>query len=301
LSEREIQYIRDKFPYDPKADFLKFKDGGLTLDYVLDNLSTAGFAPKDTSLPEITVALHSALKFIAQNYFIAKRAEEMGLQNSGEVKYNVKTFLDAFRASKLSDDIVDTVKIDQRHLNDFFEKHKDVVLKDVKLRLQIFTLDNIDDAARILNKLSNMENSKDDTAGSMWFNASQLGEIGAVLAELPDGKIYGPLFNDNKYIIYRILEKQSRISQSKIENSIEAATDLYTRQRKSEVLSKYIADLAEKQKVKVFVNKLDEVSVTPIQMLTFRYIGFGGKIVAVPPLYPREDWIKYFNPQTKLP
>jgi hypothetical protein len=301
LSENEIQYIRDKFPYDPKADFLKFKNGGLTLGYVLDNLSTSGFAPKDTSLPEITVALHSALKFIAQNFFIAKRAREMNLQNSGEVRYNVKTFLDAFRASELSKDVLDTVKISRRQLDDFFEKHKDVVLNDVRLRLQIFTLDNIDEAAGILNKLSSLENSTGDTAGAMWFNASQLGEIGAVLAELPDGRIYGPLFNDNKYVIYRILDKQSKISKTKIENSIEVASDLYSRQRKSEVLSKYIADLAEKQKVKIFINKLDKISVTPIQMLTFRYIGFGGKVAAVPPLYPREEWIKYFNSQNQLP
>jgi hypothetical protein len=37
------------------------------------------------------------------------------------------------------------------------------------------------------------------------------------------------------------------------------------------------------------------LNVTPIQMYTLRYLGFGGKVAAVPPLYPREDWVKYLQ------
>jgi hypothetical protein len=36
-------------------------------------------------------------------------------------------------------------------------------------------------------------------------------------------------------------------------------------------------------------------------MLTFRFIGFGGKILAVPQLYPRAGWVKYFRSNIVLP
>lgn len=301
LSQNEINYVKEKFPYDPKAPLLKFKNGELTLGYALDNLTGAGFAPKDTTLPEITVSLHSALKFIVQNYFLAKRAIELGLKNSNEVKYNTNMFLDAYRSSLLSNDIADTVTIKQEQINKFFEDHKDEVLKDVKLRLQIFSFDNIDDAARILNQLNDLVNPNEDTTGAIWISALQLGEIGAILTDLPNGKIYGPLFKGNNYTIFRVLDKQSLLDQNKIGNSIQAATDMFTNESKTEAVSKYVAELAQKQKVKIFENKLDDVKVTPIQMLTFRYIGFGGKIVAVPTLYPREEWIKYYNPKEQLP
>lgn len=301
LSQGEISEIKKKFSYDPKAPLLRFNGGDLTLGYVLDNLSTAGFAPKDTSLPEITVSLHSALKFIVQNYFLAKRAVQLGLENSQEVKYNVQMFLDAYLSARLTDEVLDTVKVTQTQVNNYFETHKDEVLKDVELRLQMFSFENINEAAQVLNKLSELKNSTEDTTGAIWLRASQLSELGAVLAELKNGDVYGPIFVKGKYTIFRVLDKRSSISSYKIQHSIQVAKDMLLSQTRRDVLSKYIAHLAEEQRVTIFANKLGSINVTPIQMLTFRYIGFGGKIVAVPTLYPHEDWIKYYNPKNVVP
>ena len=296
LSREEIMYIKNKFPFDPRAPMLQFKGGDLTLGYVLDNLLTSGFAPIDTSTAEITNSLHSSLKFIVQNHFLAEKAEKLGLENSPEVKNNTETFLDAYRSAGLMNNIIDTVTISQNQINDFFETHKDEVLKDIKLRLQIFSFENINEAAKVLNRLSRIKNISDDTAGAVWLRASQLSEIGAVLSQLNNGEIYGPVFIKSKYTIFRILDKQSSLSSEKINSSIQAAKDMLMTERKMNVLNEYIAELAKGQNVKIFKENLDKIDLTPIQMLTFRYIGFGGKIIAVPPLYPREDWIKYYNP-----
>ena len=300
LSKEEILYIKEKFPFDPRAPMLKFKGGELTLGYVLDNLLTAGFEPVDTSLAEITESLHSSLKFIVQNHFLAEKAKELGLENSPEVKSNTQIFLDAFRSANLMNNIVDTVLVSQKQVNDFFENHKDEVLNDIKLRLQIFSFENINEAAKVLNRLSQIKNADDDTAGAIWLRASQLSEMGAVLSQLHNGEIYGPIFIKGKYTIFRILDKQSAISSGKISNSIQAAKNLLLAETKRNILNKYIAKLAAEQHVKIFEKNLNKVDVTPIQMLTFRYIGFGGKIIAVPTLYPREDWIKYYRPYQNI-
>ncbi len=300
LSRDEILYIKDKFPFDPRAPMLQFKGGNLTLGYVLDNLLTSGFAPIDTSVAEITNSLHSSLKFIVQNHFLAEKAKELGMEDSPEVKNNTQTFLDAFRSAGLMNNIIDTVTVSQNQINNFFINHKDEVLKDVKLRLQIFSFENINEAAKVLNRLSQIKNASDDTAGAIWLHASQLSEMGAVLSQLNNGEIYGPLFIKGKYTIFRILDKQSSISSEKISNSIQVAKDILLTERKGNILNEYIANLAKEQNVKIFKENIDKIDLTPIQMLTFRYIGFGGKIIAVPPLYPREDWIKYYNPDKNI-
>ena len=51
--------------------------------------------------------------------------------------------------------------------------------------------------------------------------------------------------------------------------------------------------MAEKAKVKIFIEALKKVQVSPIQMFTVRNIGFGGRISAVPGLVPCEGWVKY--------
>ena len=300
LSKEEILYIKEKFPFDPRAPMLQFKSGELTLGYVLDNLLTSGFAPVDTSLNEITVSLHSSLKFIVQNYFLAKKAKELGMEDSPEVKDNVRIFLDAFRSADIMNNLIDTVAVSQNQINEYFDTHEDEVLKDVKLRLQIFSFENINEAAKVLNRLSQIKNASEDTTGSVWLRASQLSEMGAVLTQLNNGEIYGPVFIKGKYTIFRILDKKSTISSEKISNSIQVAKDLLLAERKRDVLNKYIAKLAAEQNVKIYNENLNKVDVTPIQMLTFRYIGFGGKIAAVPTLFPREEWIKYYNPEKNI-
>ncbi len=301
LSKEEILTIKEKFSFDPRAPMLQFKGGELSLGYVLDNLLTSGFAPIDTSVGEITSSLHASLKFIVQNHFLAEKARELGMENSPEVKDNIRIFLDAYNSARLTNKIVDTVKVSKKQINDYFENHKDEVLKDVRLRIQIFSFDNINEAAKVLNRLSQIKNTADDTTGAMWLRASQLSEMGAVLSQLNTGQIYGPIFIKGKYTIFRLLDKRSSISSEKIRNSIQVAKDILVSETKNEVLSKFIAKLAKEQNVKIFENNLKKIDVTPIQMLTFRYIGFGGKIMAVPTLYPREEWIKYYNNENLLP
>ncbi len=300
LSREELINLKKNFSFDPRAPMLKFNGGELTLGYIFDNLSLSGFSPVDTSVNDITFSLHMALKFIVQNYFLAKHAEKMGLQTSQEVKYNTQMFLDAYRSNRLANNIIDTVKVTSDETNDYFEHHKDEVLKDIELRVQIYTLDNLDEAAAVLNRLDKIKNPLQDTTGAVWLHAYQLSELGAVIAELKDGDIYGPLFIKGKYTIFRLLEKRSNISQREISNSIQAAKEMLLNQKRNEVMSKYLAKLASEQSTKIFISKLKEVDVTPIQMLTFRYIGFGGKIIAVPSLYPHEEWVKYLNDKKNL-
>ena len=129
LTSSEIMMLREKFNSELSLPVLQFKGGELNLDYILDQIPLSGFAPKDTSLSEITESLHSALRFIVQNHFLEQRALKLGLENSGEVKYNVQMFLDAFRSTKIAEQVTDTVKVNRRQVTEYFNNHKDEVLK----------------------------------------------------------------------------------------------------------------------------------------------------------------------------
>ena len=295
LSAAEIVKIKEEFAKYLNEPMLKFGEGDINLETVLDNLTSAGFAAERANIDEITVALHSALKFMVQNHFLAEKARELGLQNSSEVKYNVSTFLNAYRSQKMASAILDTVKVTREETDNYFRTHKDEVLRDIKLRLQIFKVDNLDRAAEIMNRLNGMKKRNEDTSGSVWMRASELGELGAVLAELNYGDIYGPVFVKNTYTIFRVLNKKSLVSETAVKKSIQVARDMLLAKRRRDVLDKYITKLAGEENVKLYPDRLKDVSVTPIQMVTFRYIGFGGKIMAVPMLYPREGWIKEFK------
>lgn len=301
LSPQEIMELRKEFLSDLDKPLLSFSGGFISLERVFEELPLSGFNSVDTTLPQITFGLHSALKFIVQNYFLAKRARELGLQNSEEVRYNVQMMLDAYRSARMAKEVTDTVVVTQGEVDKFFEKHHDLVLRDIELKLKIFEEDNINKAIEVFNDLLR-DNGKSsiDTSGE-WVRASRFGELGGVLAKQKKGSIYGPVAMNNKLIIFKVIDKRSKINNETIEHSIDVAKQMAVAQEKQRVLDEYIAKLAERSNLKIFYSKIHSLIVTPIQMLTFRYIGFGGKILAVPALYPREGWIKYYKNTTITP
>lgn len=295
LSASDLLELRQSFAGKLHSPLLSFKGGAIPLGEVLSELPLSGFHSADTTIPQITVGLHSALKFISQNYFLSKKALELGLENSGEVRYNVRMFLDAFRSSRAAEEVTDTVQVKPGEVDRFFESHQDEVLKGVELKLKTFETTGINDAVEIYDRLLNEEKSgRLDTSGT-WMSAYRLAEIGALLADEPDGTIYGPIFNHGKFFIYVVVDKKSGISKQAIEHSIDVAKQMLLQAKKRKVLDEYIAGLAEQAGVRIFYPNVRSLEVTPLEMLTFRYIGFGGKILAVPLLYPREGWIKYYR------
>ncbi|HEY9166929.1 MAG TPA: hypothetical protein VIS48_12300 [Candidatus Kryptonia bacterium] len=296
LDPRDMLELRAEFANQLAQPLLSFEGGDISLDEALKELPLSGFGSPVPTIPEITMELHSALRFISQNHFLSKNARELGLENSGEVKYNVGMFLDAYRSSREAGEITDTLSITQDEVDKFFETHHDEVLKAVQLKLNAYEAVGINEAVDIYDKLlTEKKAGRVDTSGK-WTRASSLGEIGAVLAEQPDGAVYGPIFENGRFQIYKVIEKKSSVSQEAVSHSIEVAREMLTEQVKEQTLDKYISDLAMKAGVKIYYSEVRSVKITPIEMLTFRYIGFGGKILAVPLLYPREGWIKYYKP-----
>ncbi|MCL5268736.1 MAG: peptidylprolyl isomerase [Bacteroidetes bacterium] len=299
----DLVKLGEAFSEDLRNPFLTFPGGDLTLGDVFEQLPLAMFAPADTTLPEIIYALHSSLRFISQNHFLVRRARELGLQKAHEVKYNVDMLLDAFRSYRIANEIMDTVKVTQKEVDDFFRKHHDEVLNAVKLRVRLFEANNINEAIAIYTKLHDEKDEQaapgDTTAG--WVNAYNLGEIGGVLSQLKNGEIYGPVEDGGKFYIYQLLDKRMSINDSAVKNSIEAARQILLTKERREELDRYIAGLAEKDDVRIFRQNVLGVEATPFQMLTYRFIGFGGKILAVPQLYPRAGWVRYFRPNERPP
>ncbi len=303
LYPSDLVQLGDEFSKDLGNPFLTFPGGDLTLGQVFQRLPLAMFAAEDTTLPEITYALHSSLRFISQNHFLVQRAKELGLQNAPEVKYNVQMVLNAYRSYRMADQIMDTVKVTQAEVDKFFRTHHDEVLNSVELKLRLFETDNINNAIAIYSRLNTDKNkpiaANDTTA--RWISAYNLGELGAVLSQLKKGDIYGPIEDHGKFFIYKLLDERSSVNDAAIKNSIEVARQMLLVKEKRAAVNRYIAGMAELDNVRVLGGNVLSLEVTPFQMLTYRLIGFGGKILAVPQLYPRAGWMKYFREHIRPP
>ncbi len=70
--------------------------------------------------------------------------------------------------------------------------------------------------------------------------------------------------------------------------------------RNVDSFNRHIASLAEKAEIKIHPEIFKNIDVTRINSVVFRYMGFGGKISAVPLTSPIFEWVKFLRDKGKI-
>jgi hypothetical protein len=130
-----------------------------------------------------------------------------------------------------------------------------------------------------------------------YFPVNKFEEIGKVASKLKLYQIYGPIRTDSGYSIIKLIGR--KIDTTKFKADFEEVKD----QLKEELLTKefnkkfykYIANLADKYNYSINEQALKNIKVVDIPMFTFKNIGFGGRIAALPFLDAWYEWVRYLD------
>ncbi|MFA6467273.1 MAG: peptidyl-prolyl cis-trans isomerase [Bacteroidota bacterium] len=131
-----------------------------------------------------------------------------------------------------------------------------------------------------------------------FFPISENSPIGELAWKMEQGETYGPILLDGKYILFRLESKDS---------SATSADSMMTEQRSNagakvlslkskRTLNLFLAQLGKNKGVTIFEDRLKQVKVTPIPMMTFKILGFGGRMFAVPFADPQVEWLNVDPP-----
>ena len=297
LTVAEIDSISAHLGGSLGVPMLRMPDTVLTLGATLDALPYLQFTADDTTDKDVRLGLHGAFRYLTQNLYLAQRARELGLQNDPSLQADVQMYVDAVRAAAVAGTLSEDVTVSPAERDSFYIAHRDAILNDVRLHLRSASVENIEEAVGLLQFLAgeHPRNPLPDTGRlvTRWVNASGLGELGAVLARLNPGQVYGPVRSGTGYSVFQVLQKVSPVSDTTLGQSIGLAEKLLLQEKRQEVLDRAIARLADAGGVTIHRARVLALNVSRTQMYTFRYIGFGGRINAVPMLFPRESWIRY--------
>ncbi len=277
------------------------KDRTMSFGEVIRGLLPATFLCRDTTRAAVFSGLQFTLRHVIENELLAERAEEMGLQNTKEVRHDVNMIVRAYFATKMRDEITDTVELTRADMDAAIRDYKSSSLRNVRLTLQRFKTRTLDEAVDVFNRVRQLEAVSSSEArkavrgldvDTVTSDAYLIGEAGAFLSRFNPGQIYGPVKIGEGYTLYRLLSKKSGVPDTALAQAIDTARYIALKQKQDRVVNRYVASLAAKGDVKIFLDVLKRVNVVPIQMFTVRNIGFGGQINAVPGLPVCEDWTK---------
>ncbi len=318
LHEDEIKEIMNEFgPDSLKMPFIKFEKNPSSLKEFLNNLQVDLF----TIVTPVVDFDHIANILLAHvNYFIrqeslAREGYRQGLQNEPGVKADLKIWEKSYLSKIFRNTFYDSLKVTDDEIQDFFNSTYKSQNSIEEVNIQEILNSKLDVMETVLEELKKGKDfgelakmyterkwTKNKNGEFGFFPVTMYGPIGKAAAKMKIGEIYGPIATDEGYSIFKLIGKKEKPENGNLalSDSIKSLIkDEILKEKWDKKINSYTVSLAKQYGFKIFDNTLKDLKLSNINMFTYRYMGFGGRITAVPYLVPWYDWYKLWNNQNK--
>jgi len=278
------------------------------------NFENPGFASSETK--HVLSVLNGKTKEFIEREVLAAEGYKQKLEQTTEVKESFGMWKDFLLHLAMQGAFLDSAKVSDEEAAAFYAKRnlnkEQVTLVNI-IEVLTNSLDVVDTVLQKLKegvelktlaqKYSIREMTKGSSGEFGMFPITSFGEIGRIAGTLSVGETYGPLKVAEGYSIFKLIEKKK---PEFLANEDFAATKeklkkdmAFNKLRTS--LNDFSAGLARKYGITINERVLKSTSVTSLNSVIYRYLGFGGKITAVPMMTPFTDWIEEWKKNTITP
>lgn len=306
LNEFDVRDILVSLPEQTvNSPFIKFEDDPMSLREYLYSLNLSGFIVNSKSPSVIEKKLAASVKSFTEKELITRKGYKQGLNNLPEVKKDIQLWKENYLAQILRNNFTDSARVSD---DEVYQRYLKTV-KDSSSLTQVNIAEVLTDKLEIVEQVLNEVEAGADFkqlaityTNRKWvkerggdfglFPVTMFGEIGKTAATLNMGDVYGPLNTPEGYSVFKVLEKvesKSSFTQSFEEAKDQIRNDLFIEKLESKY-NDYTKELAKKYKVQLNESAVSKLKLTNVQMFTYRYMGFGGKITAVPYTKPWYEW-----------
>jgi len=282
-----VDMVTKKYSVDNFISFLRFDI--LSVDKIINSY--------------IFNALSNKLRKFAEYKMLADEGFRLGLQNSDDVKKQIQMWKDNYYMQLITSSFIDSADVTDQELQSYLQSSsKNIKTKKVNI-IQIFS-ENLETIEKILTEIESGKDFREiaeyysslypvtqDKIESGYFSVNENGEIGRISDKMKLNEIYGPVPVDNRFLIFKLID----IKEDSVKISLNANEELrrelgYKKQHKS--FNNFISNLAVKYNLKIFPDVLNNIQVLSLQSIAYNYLGFGGRILAVPLLNMNMEWVQ---------
>jgi parvulin-like peptidyl-prolyl isomerase len=192
-------------------------------------------------------------------------------------------------------------------------KQKDPATKvpQVQIReLRTSSLDEMDDALRaleggmpfetVVEKWSNDGEARKRKGLSEFFPITERPPIGEIASHMDIGQRYGPVRMNDGVLVFELVAKRDAVlpSDTSSASGMEKAAGEVLAMKQRRTLDLFLAQLGGRYGYTIYQDRLLRIPVTPVPMMTFRILGFGGRMFAVPFVEKQLDWLNIEPPSS---
>jgi parvulin-like peptidyl-prolyl isomerase len=304
LSSDDLVRLKNSFPQDSlKKTFIKFAENPVSFNDFLNEFLFEGFYTFTTDKRTIANQINSRVKRQIELEMLARYGYEQGLESLNEVRSSTEIWKNNYLATLFRKDQVLNTKLSDTELNNIMQQKGDTLFNDIKVNIVELLTDSLDIVKQALPLADNTEEFKKFAANhtkrnefrenrgeSGFFSTTEFGEIGKIAGTMEVGDVYGPLQVDNCYSIFKLIDKKEQTIDKNNQQNIDEIKGNILYSKALNNLENTAANLADKYGVTINEKLLNSVQVNNMQMIVFRYMGFGGRILAFPYTAPFYKW-----------
>lgn len=316
LSIKDIKDIESSLGTDTLLmTFMTIEGENISLQAFIRNFVFEGFYSEPISENLLAAKLNQRVKSFIELELLSKEAERRGFQNLPEVKNAIDRWKNFYLAEEFRYSMTDSIQIENNDLEEYFSSVKNDSLILVKINLAEILTDSLEVVEKVLKELTKGEDFSElakkyskviwnrNNGGELGLlPASALGEKGRIALQLTVGEVYGPLKTETGYSIFKLLEKREDDidRKSSIANDNQLKQEMAYRKIEQFLKDKTI-EYAKKYNVKVNDDLLYNTQMKNLKMYIIQYIGFGGRLPAVPSTSPFIKWYDEYLKQSEIP
>lgn len=309
--ESPLDSIQKKDFADHLADpFARFNDGSIwTVGDFIKKLSIGPYPLDYKSRESFRKSLSSQIRRMIEFESLAKKGQELGLQNSYYVRYQTKMWNDAYLAQQLHQETIDTIRISDDEVKQYYQAHQPNCAGTEMVKLQEILVDNETLARELYGRILNQEDmsqlarkynqralSRQADGVMGYFSTSALGKIGETARNLKVGEIGGPIKTEtNQYSVFKVLDKKIAAPLPLAEVWDTVKRDALA-EKKSRTIDARLIQLADKYPIRVNQTVLDTLKLTDVSMMVLKQ-HFPNRTAApfVMPLNESHQWQKLMD------
>lgn len=296
--------------------FVTFDEGEpMTVAQILSGLRNNYVVFPNLQIDYVRWVLNNNIKTVIQNELLAREGFRKNLQQSENVRHDLSTWMDNRKGMLLLRRIVDSVTVRENEIEEEYRKNPAAYGATVEVKIQEVLVDSMPLAVALRNRLNQQEDfsaiAKKYSKRKRWMDrggiseyvdCKTLGDLGEIAAVAPIGELQGPRKINDGISVFKVIDR--RITDDSLRRNFEETAgkirNRILQQKRQKTLDQYIGTLARKYNVTINEAALKNVATTSHSMVTWRNIGFGGRIVAVPQVNRQSEWIYEWQRQILL-
>jgi uncharacterized protein YhhL (DUF1145 family) len=285
------EYLLTLFEPYHNHPFVIIEESSMTLAEVLQALQFESRLLTAETKREGGEQLNAFIKRVVELEFLSREGVQRGLHQSREVQRDLQRWMDAWVAQEWTRKLLDTIQVQDEEIIrfmmdnvEYYGQRYEVNVREVlveKLEHSIEILEKLaagDDLGTLARERTRRNQWRDHEGESGYFAVSKHPELGVRALAAETGSVVGPVRLPEGYSLFIVLGKRKKLEEAwEVGNLLTQARQEVLKLKQDRVMSTYLANLAQKYRIEIRMERIRALEVMPSPMFTRRLIGFGGK------------------------